>query len=105
MENQMKQLLQGIREKRVRKFVENHVREVRYDKVKKEFSLYVDKKYSMNTLRSSGYILPLVELAETRFWEWTSVELHVKNGHRSHEREMLIPYAIREEQQRNIQNG
>lgn len=56
MQKNIKSLLGEIHEKDTRELVADHVRMIELNEAKKEITVLIDKRYAINTLRTTQYI-------------------------------------------------
>ena len=94
MDKNIKLLLQEIRDKDTREIVEDHIRNISLDEEKKETIILIDKQYVINILQSSQYIEHFIGAIKKCFGEHMHITIRLHHPHQTHDREMLIPYAI-----------
>lgn len=94
MSKNIESLLREIHEKDVRELVEDHIRDITFDEVKKEVTVFVDKRYAMNILQSAHYIPHFIGGLRKCFGEKSHIILHLDHPHHGHDREMLIPHTV-----------
>ncbi len=56
MKHIKKLLLQELRKKDMRKFAEEHIRDIIVDSTKNEVKVFIDKRYVINLLRTHRYV-------------------------------------------------
>ncbi len=94
MDKNIKLLLQEIRDKDTREIVEDHIRNISLDEEKKETIILIDKQYVINILHSAQYVEHFIRAIKKCFGESMHIIIRLDHPHQTHDREMLIPYAI-----------